>query len=310
MKVLFAGTSEFAVPSLRYLYQSYEVVAVLTIPDKPAGRGYKLTSSPVKVAAEELGIKIFQPENLKYSDLKEEISRIDCHLLIICAYGKIVPEEIFDAPPYGSIVVHPSLLPKYRGAAPIQRAIMNGETETGVSIIKVAKEVDAGDVLMQRKVTIDADESAGSLSQRLSVLSAQMLLEAVDIIRDRKDVFHPQQHSEATYAPPIQKSETRINWKDNTKKIHNLIRALNPKPGAISYVEGNLIKVWESKIISFSEGTSIPYGQIIQVNKDGALIKTGDSAILITKIQPAGGKKMHSYEYAKGHRFEEGMVLS
>ena len=277
-----------------------EVAAVVTQPDKPAGRGLKLTDSPVKIKASELGIPVYQPQSLK--DFEPDFKNIDPQLSVVVAYGKIIPEFILGHRK-GAVNTHASLLPKYRGAAPIQRAIMNDEPETGITIQKMVPELDAGDIISTKKVTIDKEDTTGSLRNKLSVIAADLLVETVDGLDGLKGVR--QDESLVTWAPKVSKEETVIKWEEPHTKIFNLIRAMNPAPGAQATLNGQSIKIWSS---SLNETPGKP-GQVIELSKKSFVIGCGVGSLSLEIVQVSGKNKVKGFEYARNSGIKEGDAL-
>ena len=300
MKIIFFGTSNFAVKPLEILHKEFGIFAVFTQEDKPAGRGRKLTPSPIKKKALELGISVYQPEKLDF-DTISKIKDINPDFIIVVAYGKILPEEILNLPKYYALNLHPSLLPKYRGAAPINWAIMNGEKYTGISIIKMTKELDAGDILYQEKVEIGEEEDAKTLSERLSQIGGEALKKVIPLCLEGKISLIPQDENLATYAPKLKKEDGLINWEEKGEKIKNKVRGLIPWPCAYSYLKGKMIKILKVSVIyekaSFSPGTIV-----LADKKRGILVSASDSLIKIEKLQPEGRKVLSWKEYLVGLR--------
>ncbi len=297
MRVVFIGTSEFALPSLESLSKVADIPLVITQPDRPRGRGRKLSPTPVKCKALELGIEVVSPENIQ--EVEEKIRDVAPDLLVVVSYGQIIPKDILDIPKVGSINIHPSLLPKYRGAAPIQRAIMNGEKITGVTIMWMNERLDAGDIFFQREIEIKEEETYGELHDRLSLISAEMIVEALKKIERGEVTRIPQNENEATYAKPISKEETLIDWRESAFDIVNKIRALSPKPGAVAVVSGKRFKLYRAKSC---EGEGIP-GEILEkdVRKGVLKIACGEGALLILEIQPEGKKVMDIASFLRGY---------
>ncbi|OGQ33997.1 MAG: methionyl-tRNA formyltransferase [Deltaproteobacteria bacterium RIFCSPHIGHO2_12_FULL_43_9] len=305
MKIIFMGTPEFAAISLRELIAGEdEIVAIFTQPDKPKGRGKPVSSSPVKLIAEEMKIPLFTPLSLKGDDVFNTIKNYDHELIIVVAYGQIIPGNILNLPKYGCINAHASLLPQYRGAAPIQRAIMQGAEETGISIIKLIEELDAGPIILQEKVKIEENETYGSLHDRLAKLAAKCLIEACSLIRNNKFNLEKQDEKFATYAYKLKSEEEVIEWSATAKCIHDHIQALDPAPGAFSTIRGHRIKIFSSRLIK-SCGTGTP-GNIIDIKKDGILIQAGEGIIKIAEVQPANKKRMSAVEFVNGARISKG----
>ena len=307
LKIIFMGTPDFAVPSLKALIEKHNVIGVVTQPDKPRGRGKKLMFSPVKEVALKAGIPVFQPENLKNDESIDEIENLGADIIVVVAYGQILPKRVLDMTRFGCINVHGSLLPKYRGAAPIQRAIIDGETVTGITIMYMAEGLDTGDMIIKREIVIDKDETYGSLHDKMAPIGAEALLEALVLIENGEAKPEKQDDSLSSYAKKIDKSLGEIDWNHNSKEILNIIRGLNPILGAYTLLNGEVFKIWSAEEYSANDGEA---GTIIEIlNKKGFVVKTKDSAVLIKEVQSKGGKKMSCADYMRGHTIEKGMVL-
>ncbi len=305
VRIVFMGTPEFAVPSLEKLVQDgYEVVCVVTQPDRPKGRGRKLKPPPVKEVALRYEIPVVQPERLSEKEFLNILVQKEPELIVVVAYGQILPKSILEIPKFGAINVHPSLLPKYRGAAPIQWTIMNDEPVTGVTIIKMTEKMDAGPILLQKEVSILPDETAGSLHDRLARLGADLLLEAIDKILSGSIKEVPQDETKATYAPKIDKSLSKIDWNRSAKDISAKIRALDPWPGAVSTVKDRELKLFSSSVID-SSYKGVP-GRIYSVENEGVVIEGGEGLVLVREVQAPGRKRLKAKEFLKGFPLKEG----
>jgi methionyl-tRNA formyltransferase len=302
------GTPEFAEIILKSLIGKHNVQAVVTQPDKPAGRGRKTQPAPVKRLALELNIPLFQPIKLSGPAFVEKLKLYSPDVIAVAAYGKLLPKAVLDTPPLGCINVHASLLPKYRGAAPIQRAIIDGETETGVTIMRMDKGLDTGGVILKARTRIEPDETYGSLYVRLAEIGAAALGEALEHLESGDAVIEKQHDNDSSYAPVITNETRLIDWNIPDVQIINLIRALNPAPGAVSPFEG--MKIWRAEPFNSdpSHKNAIP-GEIIDVGKRGLAVKTAGGAVLITELQAKGGKKMPAADYLRGHKIPEGAKL-
>ena len=306
MRILFMGTPDFAVASLQRLVEDgHDVCGVFTQPDKPKNRGMKMTFSPVKEYALSQNLQVYQPLKMRDGEAMAIVEQLQPELIVVAAYGRILPEEILNAPKYGSINVHSSLLPKYRGAAPINWAILDGLEETGVTIMYMAKELDAGDIIHTVTTPIDPQETALELTMRLAQLGAQALAEAVDMLRDGTAVRIPQDHSAHTYAPMLSKALSPIDWNRSAKEIHNQVRGLIPWPCAVTQVGGKNVKVFCTEIGS---ATAAPAGTVVAAGKQGIEIACGDGkTLLITQLQAEGGKRMAAADYLRGHSVQVGV---
>ena len=305
-RVVFMGTPEFAVPSLDALARTEEVTLVVTNPDRPSGRGRALTAPPVKREAQRLGIPVFQPEKARGPESVARIAGERPELIVVVAYGQILPPSILDIPEYGCINVHASLLPRYRGAAPINWAIARGETVTGVTIMKMDPGMDTGPMLHVREMAIGEDDTAETMFPKLSSLGAQALAEALGKLREGTLAEIPQDESRATYAPMIRKEHGRIDWGKSALVLCNLVRGMTPWPSAFTDHGGKVLKVLSASV---REGRGRP-GEILSVDRDGIVVACGEGALLLCKVQPEGGKAMSSREYAQGRRVRKGDRLS
>ncbi len=292
LRIIYAGTPEFAVPALQALADSkHQVVAVYTQPDRPAGRGRRLQQSPVKQAAMNLDIPVFQPESLRPEEQVELLRELQGDLMIVAAYGLILPVDILETPGLGCINIHASLLPRWRGAAPIQRAILAGDTETGITIMKMAKGLDTGDMLAKRPVSIDPEWNAGDLHDRLMQVGADLLIPTIDALAEGRLVPEVQDESLATYADKLIKSEAEIDWSKEAAMIHREVRAYAPWPVSFSQFEGQPVRIWRAKS---QQGSSLQSaGQIVEHDKSGLRVSCGVGALEITELQFAGRKKCH-----------------
>jgi len=309
MRIVFMGTPHFAVPSLHALLEAgHDVLAVVTQPDKPVGRKRVLTPPPLKVAAVQRGLTVLQPERARDEAFLAQMRALAPDLVAYAAYGKILPPSFLEIPRHGCINVHASLLPKYRGAAPIQWAIINGETVTGVSIMRAEAGVDTGPVLLQREEPIRPDDTAGDLSARLARLGAEMLVEAVGLIESGRAVFIPQDESLATYAPMLKPEDAVLDWNQPAQSVRNRVRALNPKPGAVAVIQGREVKVWRASVVD-GDPSAEP-GTVIAVCKAGPAVQACGGAVLLEEVQPAGGKRMSGADLARGWRIHAGEKLA
>lgn len=302
MRILFMGTPDFAVPSLQALLDAgHEVCGVFTQPDKPKNRGMKLQPPPVKEIALAHDIPVFQPLTLKDGEAFKTIETLAPDLIVVAAYGRILPNEILNYPAKGCINVHSSLLPKLRGAAPINWAVINGETETGVTIMHMAQELDAGDIIAQTKTPIDPDEPVEAVHDRLAELGGALLVEAAAQIAAGTAQRTPQDHEKSTYAPMLSRALSPIDWTQSAKAIHDKIRGLSPWPAASTdVISGESIKLFGS--VNTGLDTTAHPGVIVQAGKQGIDIACGDGKILrITQLQAAGGKRMAAADYLRGH---------
>jgi methionyl-tRNA formyltransferase len=306
LRVVFMGTPDFAVPPLSALARAgHEVALVVTQPDRPKGRGRKLSPPPVKVRAGELGLTVYQPERIKRPEAVEIVAAARPELIVVAAYGQILPHAVLGIPSLGSINVHASLLPKYRGAAPINRAIIDGETVTGVTIMLMDEGMDTGDMLMAREEVILPDDTAGSLTERLSVLGAGLLLEAIDGIEAGRVKPVRQDNDKATYAPMLRKEMGCLDWTKTAAGIERLVRGLSPWPGAYTVRSGETIKVLGARVYGDVPFEGVP-GEVVDVNANGIKVMTGGGVLIITELQAGGGRRMRASEYLAGHKVLRG----
>ncbi len=297
MRVLFWGTPEFAAPPLRALIgEGFEVVGVVTQPDKPQGRSREIVPSPVKQIATEDEIPIFQPKNARGPELVESLKALKPDISIVVAYGHILPQKIIDLAPMGTLNIHASLLPALRGAGPIQAAIHQGLTETGVSVMRVIQALDAGPVLLQARTQIFDDETFGELQVRLSELGALTLIEALTLLSLGKAKENVQDDSRATYAPKVNRESSRINWKDSALQISRLIRASDPKPGAFTETPKGDVKMFGPKVMDGIKGKP---GEVLKTTGE-LVIACGTDAIRISHVQPSGKSRMSAHDWARG----------
>ncbi|MGI6697388.1 MAG: methionyl-tRNA formyltransferase [Clostridia bacterium] len=308
MKIVFMGTPDFALASLDKLIDGgYEIAAVVTQPDRPKGRGKKLTPPPVKERALEAGLRVLQPERVKDSGFIEALKELSPDIIIVVAYGQILPEKIINLPAMGCINVHASLLPKYRGAAPINWCIINGESRTGVTTMYMDKGMDTGDILLQRETEIGENETAGELHDRLAALGADLLLETLEGLQRNEVERKAQDHSAATYAPQLDRETGRVDWNSDAKSIYNLIRGTNPWPGCYTVYKGERMKLWEAKVLEQkSRGTA---GKVLEAGHGGMLVQAGSGTLLVTKIQMPSSRVMTVDEYLRGNSLETGYIL-
>ena len=327
MRIIFMGTPDFAEKSLKAIYEAgHEIIAVVTNPDKPKGRGMKMVSSPVKQYAEIKGLPLYQPIKIKENnEFIETMKQLKPDLFCVVAYGKILPEELLNIPKYGAINVHGSLLPKYRGAAPIQWAVINGEKETGITTMFMDAGMDTGDMILKEKIEIDENETTGELWEKLADIGANLLVETVKNIEDKvsniqdesnakneikKLVGAQKQGEEYTIAPMLKREIANIDWNKTSSEIHNLVRGLNPIMGAVTEYNKKKIKIWKTKvIIDNSIQDEYKNGEIVKVTKKELLVKTGDGIISIIEIQPENKKKMNITEFINGTQIKEGMFF-
>ena len=311
MKIVFMGTPEFALASLDALVREkeHEIVAVVTQPDRPAGRGGKLAFSPIKVRALEMGLPCLQPERIKKAEAVGQLELYSADIFVVAAYGQILSKEILDMPTFGCVNVHASLLPGYRGAAPIQRAIINGETVTGVTIMQMDVGLDTGDIILAKEVEIEPGDNAGILHDKLAGLGAQALVDALGQIVKGSAVRTPQDSSLATYAVMITKEIARINWNAEPVSIVNLVRGLSPRPCAWTRLEGETIKIYGATVCDQHVDVAVP-GQLLAADPDrGIQIAAAFGAVRIHELQRQNGKRLGAEEFLRGNSLRVGAVF-
>ncbi len=298
MKIIFAGTPDIAVPVLAGLYKTkHQIIQVLTQPDRPAGRGHKLLPSPVKKFAEQHSLPVFQPENFKDPATIAALSAAD--LMVVIAYGIILPQAVLDLPRLGCINLHVSLLPRWRGSAPMQRAIIAGDTLTGISMMQMDAGMDTGPVLAYETLPINSADTTASLQEKLSVLSAQILLANLDNIEQGKLTPQPQDNNAVTYAAKILKEEACLNWELGAIQLDRLVRAFNPWPIAYTYFNAERIRIWQTKPIN--EFSGAPPGMIVGMSKEGIDVACGGGILRIIKLQWPGGNVLDAYRVLNGN---------
>ncbi|MDI6794524.1 MAG: methionyl-tRNA formyltransferase [bacterium] len=313
MRILFMGSPDFALPSLKQLVNSEDqIIGVVTQPDRSAGRGHHLSPPAVKEFALTLGLPIRQFTSLKTDEAVRTIKELAPDLIVVVAYGKILPEELLAIPPYGCLNLHASLLPEYRGAAPINRAIINGETITGVTTMWMDEGLDTGDIILQSEVEIAFEETAGELGTQLSRKGAELLGETIKLIKQGKAPRKKQDQDRASFASPIKKEEGLIEWHLPAIRIHNLVRGLNPVPGAYTYWQGKRLKVWRTLPSMLSQKTSgaVP-GEVVSLYPEKQIIITcgkGQSIYLI-ELQMPGKRRLSAFEFLRGHKIQPGYIL-
>jgi methionyl-tRNA formyltransferase len=308
MRILFMGTPDFAVPCLERLIQDgHEIVGVVTQPDKPKGRGHKLMPPPVKETALKNRIAVFQPQSLKNEGFLPELKNLQPDLIVVVAYGKILPRYVLEFPPHGCINVHASLLPKFRGAGPIQWSIIEGETITGVTTMYMGEQLDAGDMILKAETAIDDEETAGTLFDRLAVMGAELLVETLTCMESGKVPREKQDESLVTYAPMVSRETGHIDWNKDAKAIRNLIRGTNPWPLSYSVYQGQTLKIIHATQGETSCGTP---GEILAADKHGIRVACGNGETLcIDEIQMQGSKRMRVADYLNGHEIAVGTIL-
>ena len=307
--IIFMGTPDFAVPSLKALVENkYNVIAVITQPDRPKGRGRKLFASPVKQIALDFGIEVLQPERISTPEFCAEIQHRAPDLLIVTAFGQILKQEFLDIPGWGAINIHASLLPKYRGAAPIHCAILNDEDKTGLTAMKMDTGLDTGLILLQKELSISRDETAGQLHDHLAALSGRFVVQFMNALEENRLIEIPQDEKYAIYASKIDKRMSQINWDQSAKRISAFIRALDPLPGAFTTCKNKKIKLFSSSVIDENQDTGIP-GSIVGVSEGSLKVETGRGIVRIRELQAPGKKRLPADDFLRGFPLKEKTVL-
>ncbi|MBP8629165.1 MAG: methionyl-tRNA formyltransferase [Negativicutes bacterium] len=300
LKIVFMGTPDFAVPCLKTLNENYEVIAVITQPDRPKGRGQKLTPSPIKEYALEHNLTVLQPEKIKTSETEEQLKKLAPDLIVVVAFGQILSKAILDIPQLGCINVHASLLPKYRGAAPIHWSIINGETKTGITTMYMDVGLDTGDMILKEEVSISAKMNTGELHDTLMNIGAKTLLQTIKQIAEGSVVRNKQNDAKASYAPLLTKELERINWLLPAQEIYNLVRGLNPWPVAFSIFKGKKLKIWQTKVID--NVTIGEIGTVLSLTETGFTVQTGKGILEILELQPESKRKMTAKDFVCGNQ--------
>lgn len=299
MRIVFMGTPDFAVASLNALVAAgHEITAVITQPDRPKGRGNKMAFPEVKTRALELNIPVYQPETVKDEGFLQLLREMAPEVIVVVAYGRILPEAVLKLPPYGCLNVHGSLLPAYRGAAPIQRAVLNGDRETGVTIMQMDLGMDTGDILTQKTAEITDEDTTGTMFDRLAILGGELLVETLAALQEGKITAQPQDEALASYAEKVLKSHEVIDWQQGAEQIFHQIRGLAPAPGAYTLLKEQRIKVWRSRYQM--ENTEQQPGTVVRLTTEGFLVQTGQGLLEVLEVQPAGKKSMPAKAFCNG----------
>lgn len=309
MNIIFMGTPDFAIPALKALIDSEHIVsAVFTQPDKPKGRGHKLTPPPVKVLAEDNGITVYQPNSLKKDadDYIKIIKDINPDIIVVAAYGKLLSKEVLDIPRLGCVNIHGSLLPKYRGAAPIQWAVLDGEKETGITTMLMNEGLDTGDILLAEKTEIGENETASELFDRLSVMGAELLIKTIIALQNGEVTPKKQDDSKATYAPMLSKDLSKLDFNNPVIKVHKKICGLSDWPCAVTSIDGKRLKIYRSEIVSEKKPDAVP-GEVL--NEKNFTVACNDGSIRLVEVQAEGSKRMKSEDYLRGKPISKGTIL-
>ena len=304
MRIVFMGTPDFAVPTLEALIGAgHELAAVVTQPDKPKGRGKAVLMTPVKEKALECGIPVYQPKKVREPEFLDVLRELNPDVIVVVAFGQILPREILTLPPFGCVNVHASLLPKYRGAAPIQWAVIDGEPVSGVTTMQMNEGLDTGDILEQEEISLDLEETGGSLFEKLAVLGGKMILSTLKGLEDGSLVPRAQGEMTTPYAKMLTKAMGEIDWSMDAASIERLVRGLNPWPSAYTYVDGKTLKIWKARVEAGEAGKEP--GQV-RVTKDRLLVETGDGVLSILELQLEGKKRMEAAAFLRGFTIETG----
>lgn len=311
MHVVFMGTPDFAVPALQSLVQAgYPVAAVVTQPDRPRGRGKKLLPGPVKLTARKHGLTVLQPEQIKEASFLEQLARLEPDVVVVAAYGQILPPAVLNLPRLGCLNIHASLLPRYRGAAPIHRAVMNGERETGVSIMLMNEGLDTGGVLSQKAVPVAGTDTTGLVHDRLAGLGADLLLKTLPRWAAGKITPRPQDDAQATYASPLTRQDEIIDWRRPARAIADQVRALDPRPGARTCLNGRLIKIWRAVPREAApRAAGAASGQVLAGGGGELIVLAGQGCLQILELQAQGGRRLPASDFLRGHPLPAGAVL-
>ena len=308
MKVIFMGTPDFSVGTLKALVEAgHEVVLAVTQPDKPKGRGKAMQFPPVKEVALDLGIPVFQPRRVRNPECIEELKKIEADVIVVIAFGQILPKEILEMKKYGCINVHASLLPAYRGAAPIQWAVINGESVSGVTTMQMDEGLDTGDMIMKEEVVLDPKETGGSLHDKLADVGAKLCVKTLAAIEEGTATYTKQGETTTAYAKMLDKTMGNINWEESAEKIERLIRGLNPWPVAYTTWQGKVMKIWEAQVLP--EDTDVAPGTVASVTKEGFFVQTGKGQIFVISLQIPGKKRMDAGAFLRGYPVKTGEIL-
>ncbi|BDF05682.1 methionyl-tRNA formyltransferase [[Clostridium] hylemonae] len=308
MKIIFMGTPDFSVGTFEALIEAgHEIVLAVTQPDKPKGRGGKMQYSPVKETALKYGIPVFQPKKVRQAECIEELRRYGADIMVVIAFGQILPKEILEMTPYGCVNVHASLLPKYRGAAPIQWAVINGEDVSGVTTMQMDEGLDTGDMILKKEVVLDEKETGGSLFDKLSAAGAVLCVETLKALEEGSASFEKQGETTTEYARMLDKDMGSIDWKKDAQTIERLIRGLNPWPSAYTRWDDKVMKIWEADVVA--QNTQTLPGTVVSVEKDGFCVQTGDGLLKVRSLQIPGKKRMEAGAFLRGYKIEKGCEL-
>lgn len=304
MRIIFAGTPHFAAAALdALLVHEYQVVAVLTQPDRPSGRGMQLTASPIKQLALRNGLPILQPQTLKDTNIQKQLANYAADVMVVAAYGLILPQPVLEAPRLGCLNIHASLLPRWRGAAPIPRAILAGDSVTGITIMQMDEGLDTGDMLLKKSCPISEQDNALTLYDKLAIMGAEGIVETLRLLAQGKLQHEPQDNTYATYAAKLSKAEAQINWRDDATQIGRMVRAYNPFPVAQTAFEDTVIKVWQASVLGNLKGYP---GTVLSSGKEGIVVACGQGALCLEILQRANAKAMDAAQFIQGFALRPG----
>lgn len=309
MKIIFAGTPPFAASALAALLKEHEVVAVLTQPDRPAGRGMRVAASAVKQLALQHGLPVLQPATLKGAEIQHAIAALNADVMVVAAYGLILPQAVLQLPRHGCLNIHASLLPRWRGAAPIQRAILAGDNETGITIMQMDQGLDTGDILLQHACPIAANDTAQSLHDKLATIGADSILEALRLLQQNRLLPVRQDEGEACYAAKILKSEAQVDWRQDARQIERAVRAFNPFPVCHTHLKGRMTKIWRAAADEHKSGTGKTPGTVIVADKHGIIVACGKDALRLEIVQRPGGKTQTAAQFLQAVSVSPGDVF-
>ena len=310
MKIVFMGTPDYAAEALRALIRAgHEITAVVTQPDKPKGRSGEPVPSPVKVCASEHGIPVMQPKRIRTPEATEELRKYPADVYVVAAFGQILTQEILDMPPYGCLNIHASLLPKYRGASPIQHVIIEGEEKTGITVMQMDAGIDTGDMLYKKEIPIGAEDNYETLHDKLTILGGEAIVEAIELLEQGKLVPEKQEDSDSCYAPKIAKEMGRIEFSRSAAEIDRLIRGMTPWPSAYTGYKGKQLKIWKAVPLETYDNKGRPGGEILEVSKNSVIVAAGKGAVEILELQLEGKKRMTTHDFLLGVKMLPGEML-
>ena len=310
MKIVFMGTPDYAAEALRALIRAgHEITAVVTQPDKPKGRSGEPVPSPVKVCASEHGIPVMQPKRIRTPEATEELRKYPADVYVVAAFGQILTQEILDMPPYGCLNIHASLLPKYRGASPIQHVIIEGEEKTGITVMQMDAGIDTGDMLYKKEIPIGAEDNYETLHDKLTILGGEAIVEAIELLEQGKLVPEKQEDSDSCYAPKIAKEMGRIEFSKSAAEIDRLIRGMTPWPSAYTGYQGKQLKIWKAVPLETYDNKGRPGGEILEVSKNSVIVAAGKGAVEILELQLEGKKRMTTHDFLLGVKMLPGEML-